>query len=146
MKLSILLVATLSLSAIARPGSEPGTASCFGDGSGTPCPCLNSGDPGEGCMHSSGHGMVISGSGSTSILADDLVLYADQCPPVNTGIFYVGTESVSNQLFDGIQCASGNVRRFRAQSQTDGSASDTDFGAQSGGSYFFPGETYHFQY
>lgn len=130
-----------------RVVSEPGSAFCFGDGSGTACPCGNdSASTGEGCEHSGGVGMLISGSGTASITNDDLTLTTTQVPPNNTGIFYTGTTSPANTLYDGVQCAGGSVRRFGGISQSDGTAQDTGFVAQAGPAYFQPGGTYHFQF
>jgi len=128
----------------------PGTAFCFGDGSGTACPCSNdSALPEAGCVHSQGIGMRITGSGSTSIAADDLTLRAEDCPVSNSGIFYSGKTSLApgNQLYDGLQCAGGDVRRYQGQFQANGSVSDTGFVAQDpSGVYFVAGVTYYFQY
>jgi len=131
------------------PGT-PGSALCFGDGTGTPCPCGNdSPEAGEGCLHSGGRGMRIVGAGSTSISADDLALAAQGCPHRNSGIFYVGRTSLAPGavLYDGLQCAGGDVRRFQGRYQDAGTATDTDFVAQDpSGVYFQPGVTYTFQY
>ena len=101
--------------------------------------------------------MKILRAGSTSISADDLAFVATQCPVNNTGIFYCGTAfpapgrhssgfpAPGIQLFDGIQCAGGDVRRFQPVSQGSGSAADTGFVAQAG-TYFVPGAFYYFQY
>jgi len=133
------------------PGAEPGEPFCFGDGSGAACPCANeSSAPCRGCEHSGGEGMGIQGSGSTSILADDLTVTATDCPPNNTGIFYSGTTvpngGIGSVLFDGIQCAGGDVRRFQGVFQSTGNATDTGFVAQDpSGIYFQIGVTYHLQ-
>jgi len=76
------------------------------------------------------------------------VLTAQNCPPVNSGIFYSGKLSLApgNHLFDGLQCAGGDVRRYQGRFQSSGSISDTGFVAQAGPGYFLAGTTYHFQY
>jgi len=129
---------------------EVGTPLCFGDGSGTPCPCGNdSPDAGEGCLHTGGVGMTIEGSGSASIAQDDLTATARGCPHGNSGIFYSGRTSLDpgNVLFDGLQCAGGDVRRYQGRFQTNGTVSDTSFVAQDpSGIYFVPGVTYYFQF
>jgi hypothetical protein len=129
----------------APEGAGPGVPFCFG----AACPCGNDGGATEGCLHSGGQGMTITGSGTASIASDDLTLHVQGAPPVNSGIFYSGTLSLApgNTLFDGLQCASGDVRRYRGRSQTDGNVQDTGFVAQDpSGTYFAAGTTYHFQY
>ena len=127
---------------------EVGSLGCLGDGSGPACPCGNeSSTAGRGCTHSGGYGMRIYGSGSTSIAADDLVLTADNCPPSNTGLFFVGMEIPTIQLFDGLMCSGGNAFRLQGQVQTNGVVTDTGFVAQDPfGSFFVPGTVYSFQY
>jgi hypothetical protein len=127
---------------------EPGTALCFGDGSGAACPCSNeSGTAGRGCLQSNGLGMRITGFGSTSVSADDLGLRTTQVAPGNTGIYYCGTVAVQSPLFDGIQCVGGDVRRFGGQFQSDGTVESSGFVAQEGsGAYFVPSTSYDFQY
>jgi hypothetical protein len=132
-------------------GGGPGTPFCFGDGSGAACPCGNTGAAGEGCDHSAGHGMTITGSGTASIAADVLTVTAMGCPPGNTGIFYSGTTvpggGAGSPLYDGLQCAGGDVRRYQGLFQAGGTISDTGFVAQDpSGVYFVPGVDYHFQY
>ena len=90
--------------------------------------------------------MAISGTGTSSILADDLVLTATNVPLNNTGIFYTGTASPGNTLYDGVQCAGGSVRRFAGISQNNGQASDTNFVAQAGAGYFAAGVPQYFQF
>src|SRR5690606_29160765 len=50
---------------------------CSGDGSGTPCPCGNSGAAGEGCANSGGSGAVLGAVGTPSVVAGNLVLLAE---------------------------------------------------------------------
>ncbi|MCA9218822.1 MAG: hypothetical protein KDA71_00765, partial [Planctomycetales bacterium] len=59
-------------------GGVVGTAFCFGDGSGSFCPCGNNGNAGEGCANSTGVGAILFGTGSDSVSADDLVFNAQQ--------------------------------------------------------------------
>ena len=127
----------------------PSGAVCFGDGTGSPCPCGNEAIVGQGCLHSGGVGMTIASVGSTSISGDDLVMIATNCPPGNSGIFYSGTELLdpSANLFDGLRCVAGTTLRYRGIHQTNGVAADTGFVAQDPSeSYFRPGGTYVFQY
>ncbi len=94
-----------------------GTPYCFGDGSGTACPCGNNSAVGahQGCAHTSG-GAALVGSGITSVSADSLVLTVSnlQQPAGNSGtvLFFQGDAQVSAPFNDGLRCAGGNVARL----------------------------------
>ena len=96
-------------------GAGPGSSFCSGDGSGTACPCSNTGGAGEGCANDTGSGAELSGSGSASILADNLVLSATNLTP-GPGLFFQGNNAVNsgngNTFGDGLRCAGGGVRRL----------------------------------
>jgi hypothetical protein len=101
------------------PGSpEPGMAYCFGDGSGTACPCGNEGGAGEGCANDTGNGAVLSASGTASVAADDLVLSATNLTS-GPGLFFQGNNAVNsgngNSFGDGLRCAGFNVVRLEVQ-------------------------------
>ena len=93
--------------------------------------------------------MYVTGSGGTSVGADDLALTVHDVPVGNTGIFYTGTASTApgNTLFDGLQCVGGSVLRFRGQLASTTEVSDTGLVAQDlFGSFWNAGTTYYFQY
>jgi len=126
-----------------------GAAYCFGDGSGTPCPCGNYGASCEGCKHSLGIGARLFGEGSTSIGVDDLVLTTIQMPLNKFGLTYMGsmqTGGGSGQIFgDGLRCVRGELRRFSIQhSGSSGTFSLTSPVAQSSG-LIAAGTTWNFQ-
>ena len=93
-----------------------GTAYCFGDGSGTPCPCGNPGGAGEGCANSTGAGATLSATGSTSAGFDDMVCGAVGLLPGQPALLFAGLNAVNNGdgvLFgDGLRCAGGGVVRL----------------------------------
>ena len=127
---------------------EQGTPLCLGDGSGPACPCFNFGQPGEGCLTTSDHGMLLTAIGTTSISADDLVLVADFVPVSNTGLFFAGTSSGSGiQLYDGVHCVAGSSFRFQGRFAATSTVTDTGLAAQDPfGLFFSPGGTYTFHY
>jgi len=108
--------------------SEPGSGFCSGDGSGTACPCGNTGGSGEGCANDTGSGGVLSASGSTSIAADDLVLSATNLTP-GPGLFFQGNNAVNsgngNPFGDGLRCAGGNVVRLEVRFANSGNGFTT---------------------
>lgn len=102
------------------------TASCFGDGTGTPCPCGNSGTAGNGCANSSfATGGNLAASGQSSISADTLVLTASNIP--GPGLFFQGTSTFGGGLGipfgDGLLCSGGTIVRLGVVFPTGSSAS-----------------------
>src|SRR5688572_24869937 len=65
----------------ARYACEPGTAYCFGDSTGTACPCGNAGLPGNGCASSvNAAGAHLTAVGRASLAADTLELRGSGMP------------------------------------------------------------------
>ncbi len=99
--------------------SDVGQAYCFGDGTAAPCPCINSGGSEEGCANSTGVGAKLISSGSTSVLADDLLYVASGLVPGQPALLFAG----SNQLGGGqgtsfgdvLRCTGGGVMRLSTQ-------------------------------
>lgn len=89
----------------------PGTAYCFGSG----CPCGND-DASAGCLNSTGAGMVLGASGSTSVAADDLVPAVTGGPAGRPALLFQGTQPAGGgaglPLGDGLRCAGGFVGRI----------------------------------
>lgn len=106
-----------------------GLALCFGDGSGTACPCGNNGTTGRGCRNSTGFGGRLSGTGSNVIGGASLHLVATGLPVGQPGLFFQGTAFVnsgSGSLFgDGLRCCGSNVVRLQVSSNTGGTATST---------------------
>jgi len=95
---------------------HPITAFCFGDGSGTACPCGNSGGVGRGCASSLDPlGARLSWSGSPRVSDDTFVLHG-----AGTGsapiLYFQGTLQVNSGLGarfgDGLRCTSGTIVRL----------------------------------
>ncbi len=89
---------------------------CFGDGTGTACPCGNAGATGEGCANSGGAGALLAASGSTSVGVDDLAFQMTQGPGPSPALLFVGAQAVnggSGATFgDGLRCAGGAIQRL----------------------------------
>jgi len=92
------------------------TSFCFGDGTGASCPCDNPGFAGQGCANSSGQGALLTATGSPSILAADLTLFAYGAIPGQAGLFFQGNNAVGGgdglAFGDGLRCAGGAVTRL----------------------------------
>jgi len=106
---------------------------CFGDGSGTTCPCGNNSAPllGEGCLNSTGVGAILSAYGSrwsanqaclpaSGSGLSALVLTAKQMLPGGTCFFFQGDAKVTGieggdgaPFGDGLRCAGTNVIRLQ---------------------------------
>ncbi len=94
-----------------------GTPFCFGDGSGTACPCGNAGLPGNGCAHSlNPNGAHLGGSGTSSISNDTLILSGSGMP--NSSVLYFQGNARQNAgagvtFGDGLRCAGGSLIRLK---------------------------------
>jgi hypothetical protein len=96
---------------------------CFGDGSGTPCPCANTGGIGHGCANSSNAlGARLSTSGNSTVSADTLTLIGSGMPSVTTCLFYQGTGSTSVVFGDGLRCVNGTTVRLGTKTVSGGNA------------------------
>jgi len=102
-----------------------GVAFCFGDGSGTACPCGNNSPVGggAGCLSSLGTGGRLVGSGLSSISTDTLVL-AGTGMPNSSALYFQGTTQAGagagTTFGDGNRCASGSVIRLGTKSNAAG--------------------------
>jgi len=108
--------------------TTPSTSFCFGDGTGTACPCGNSGASGSGCANSafvSGANLAASGYASATNALDTLVLTASNIP--GPGLFFQGTLPFAGGLGitfgDGLLCAGGTIQRLGVVFPTGSSAS-----------------------
>jgi hypothetical protein len=143
--------AQVAVSALAAlPESEPGTVYCYGVG----CPCGNN-DPSGGCRHSRRYGGRLAGSGSTSVAADDLELFAFVLPPNRNGRFYMSQNTTQLAFGDGLLCAgSGGYPLFRFPFENSGSTASLRLPPNlvaycgqhfPGTGQIFPGSTWNFQ-
>jgi hypothetical protein len=97
-------------------GAGVGTPYCFGDGTGTACPCGNAGAAGNGCGNSLfATGANLSATGVASVSADSLSLTGTNMPN-SSALYFQGTTQQSGgagSVFgDGLRCAAGSVIRL----------------------------------
>jgi hypothetical protein len=111
---------------------------CFGDGSGTPCPCGNTGGIGEGCRHSNGSGAILGASGSASVSAGDLVLEGSSLVVLQPGLYFQAENQIDSgnglAFGDGLRCAGGSLIRLqvRGADPSGNSATTIDIAAKGG--------------
>jgi hypothetical protein len=102
---------------------------CFGDGSGTACPCGNNSAVGAeaGCLNSFAQGGTLRATGVSSVGCDTISLGAASLPPTTSALFFQGTVQAgggAGTLFgDGLRCAGGAVTRLGTKSTVGGAAS-----------------------
>jgi len=117
--------------------SGPGVAYCFGDGTGTACPCGNNNDGsigGAGCDNGVfASGAQLGGTGVASLSNDTLVLQAINLEPNNSGLYFQANNDLSpgNVWGDGLQCAGGQLKRLGVRFADASGASNTSGFAQS---------------
>lgn len=116
---------TGSSAARAYAAGTTGSGHCFGDGSGSACPCGNVSAPGSqaGCANSLGVGARLVASGTASVAADSLVLAAGQLPS-SACVFLQGTAQLGGgtAFGDGLRCVGGAVLRLRTKLIEGGTA------------------------
>lgn len=127
-----------------------GNAYCFGDGSGTLCPCsptIPNGLPGRGCPNSvNAVGARLQALGQAKISNDTLVLQGSGMPN-GPCLYFQGSAAVNNVFGDGLRCAGGQVVRLGVKINVCGSSKYPDTFdlpiSIAGGAT--PPNTYHFQ-
>jgi hypothetical protein len=94
-------------------------SNCWGDGSGTACPCGNTGTKGRGCANSTGMGGLLEPTGSNTISGNDLALHGSSLLPGQPALLFVGNDLLPAAspgdgiaFGDGLRCAGNNVRRL----------------------------------
>lgn len=102
-------------------------AYCFGDGSGTACPCGNASGVGarEGCTSSLAVGGKLGAMGVTSVSNDTFVLRASQMPN-SSALYFQGTASMLNgagvTFGDGLRCVGGSIIRLGVHQNANGAS------------------------
>ncbi len=100
------------------------TNTCFGDGSGSFCPCGNTGATGHGCANSATSGALLDAVGPPFLSADGLVLVASSLPPSAACLFFqgAGIGSTGTVFGDGLRCILGTTLRVATRTATNGVA------------------------
>jgi hypothetical protein len=111
--------------------TPPGVPFCFGDGSGAPCPCANTGLAGRGCQNSASTGGArLVTNGSTH--PDTVVLAVSGERASALTIFLQGNTEISAVAFgDGLRCAGGTLKRLYSKSAIGGVATAPERGEMS---------------
>ena len=99
-----------------------GTTLCFGDGSESTCPCVNTGFLERGCENSAGTGGgVLFATGTAN--PDTVVLRAYDLRPTSLAIFFQGDVTTFPTGYgDGLRCTGGTIRRLYAKNASTGEA------------------------
>lgn len=104
-----------------------GTPFCFGDGSGTACPCGNNSPVGnnEGCLSSLGTGGKLTATGTASLSADSVTLLGTQMPN-SSALYFQGTTQqnagAGAAFGDGKRCAGGSTVRLKTVQNVSGAS------------------------
>ncbi len=94
---------------------------CFGDGTGTACPCANNGTAGRGCANSAvAAGALLGASGLARVSGDTALLSLSGMPNPTTCIFLQGNSVLGSGLGalngDGLICVGTSVIRLAVKS------------------------------
>ncbi len=131
--------------------ANTGNAFCFGDGSGSPCPCGNSGALGAGCANSTSAGAVLTGIGGATFADDYFALNVSGIPPSNPGLCVKGSLQLGsgNPVGDGLLCANPQLRSQVISANILGDVVMKDWHGQPFGTYPFAanvGSTTYYQW
>ena len=101
---------------------------CFGDGTGTPCPCGNAGAPGHGCENSfATGGALLTASGSAQVSNDTLLLSGLGMPPTGFALYFQGDSQIAGgaglPFGDGLRCVGGTTIRLGTKTSIGGASS-----------------------
>jgi Tol biopolymer transport system component len=101
------------------------TAFCFGDGSGAPCPCGNSGITFRGCENSvATGGAVLVASGLASLGNDTLRITSSRERAQAFSIVLQGDAPIAAETFgDGLRCVGGNLLKLYSRNASQGALS-----------------------
>jgi len=87
----------------------PGSLYCFC----APFPACSNVAAGSGCPNSTNLGARMTGGGTASVAADDLLLVVDQMPANKSALVFRGTMQTAPTVFyDGYLCTGGTLYRF----------------------------------
>lgn len=145
----------LRLFGTACPSFPPQTNFCFGDGSGTACPCGNNSSVGAeaGCLNSFSGAATLRTYGVASLSNDSLSLLGANMPN-GTCLYFQGTSQENggsgSVLGDGLRCATGTLVRLGTKNNGVGASQfpqPGDMPISTVGSVAMPGtRTYQIQY
>ncbi len=122
---------------------------CFGDGTGTPCPCNNQGAPGNGCAHSGGTSGANLDAGGFASVSDDSVLLYGSGMTSGPALYFQGSNWANSgngvAFGDGLPCVAGTVVRLGLRQNNMGSSFYPDVGNPRLSQNLLPGQTRFYQ-
>lgn len=117
------------LCAAHAPAQSPYIESfCHGDGTATPCPCGNVGQPGRGCPNSMNPGgALLSATGNPFTDEDTLCFHVTGVPPTTSVFYRLATEASNGGMGvpwnDGLLCFTGDLVRLGSRAAVNGTSS-----------------------
>ncbi len=146
---SVATIATRDLFLRARE-RQPGIPFCFGDGSGSACPCNNPSSAGDcrGCRNSTGNGSALRAHGVARYSSDTVRLEATGLPN-GFGLYFAGPSYLAAgagiPFGDGLRCLGGQIRRLGVRPSVNGTSFAPAPGAPLLSTFIVPGSAYGYQ-
>jgi len=127
---------------LALRAENTGSAYCFGDGTGTACPCGANGNPGEGCANTGGvGGATLTATGSAYINDETLQFHVVGVPGTKPGLILRAANQLNGGLGapigDGLLCVFGSMARSDVQETLGGATTFSDFKGSPFGDWSF---------
>jgi hypothetical protein len=113
---------TFAITESGTPCGPPAVPYCFGDGTGTPCPCGNNGAAGNGCASSVSAGGAHLSTSGLSLLANDTLVLSGTAMPNSSCLYFQGTTQIGVAFGDGLRCAGGAVTRLATKTNAGGAS------------------------
>ena len=123
---------------------EPGSPTCYGDGTSGLCPCANVGGAGQGCANSMGQGAALGATGSPSIASANISFGLTGIAPFKPALLVSNQSMQMGPFGDGLTCI-GSVMNHHGVVWANASGNATWSPSQISNPTWVPSQDTYFQ-